>query len=94
MSLNADRLERRFLSIFRQVTTDLYPSVVKNTTVKEVKRDDGTLDHEIIEERGPMEINEENLTPLARALARAVVEEIKASAEVQTTAASGTWRVT
>ena len=94
MPLDADRLEQRFLSIFRQVATDLYPNVVKNTTVTEVKRDDGTLDHEITEERGPMEVDEENLTPLARALARAVVEEIKASAEVTTTAASGTWRVT
>ena len=94
MALDADRLEQRFLAIFRQVASDLFPDVVKNTTVREVKKEDGTLDHEIIEERGPLEIDEENLTPLARALARAVVEEITASAEVTTTASSGTWRVT
>lgn len=93
MALDADRLEQRFLTIFRTVTRELYPNEVKNTTVTEVKREDGSLDHEINEERGPMEVDIEKLTPLARALARAVVQEIKASAEVTTTAASGTWRV-
>lgn len=93
MALDADRLEQRFISIFRTAVRELYPNEVKNTTVTEVKREDGSLDHEINEERGPMEVDTEKLTPLARALARAVVQEITASAEVTTTAASGTWRV-
>ena len=95
MALDATRLENRFISIFRSTVKQLYPNVVKKVDVREIKKEDGTLDHEITEERGPLEIEDQYLVPLARAMAQAVVEEITAGAEVDDTDPTngGTWRV-
>ena len=95
MALDATRLENRFISLFRSISKQLYPNVVKKVDVREVTKDDGTVDHEITEERGPLEIEDQYLVPLARAMAQAVVEEITAGAEVDDTDAvsGGTWRV-
>jgi len=95
MALDPTRLETRFISLFRSITRQLYPDVVKNVRVREVKQDDGTMRSEVSEERGPLEIDEQALVPLARAMAQAVCEEIAAGAEVADTDPTngGTWRV-
>lgn len=95
VGLDATRLENKIISVFRSVTKQLYPDVVKKVTVREVTKDDGTLDHEIDEETGPLEVDDRYLVPLARAISQAVVEEIRAGAEVADTDPTngGTWRV-
>lgn len=94
VALDASRLENRILGIFRATVRSLYPDVVKSVSVREIPKSDGSVDHEIVEHRGPLEMEERHLVPLARAIAQAVVEEIKAGAEVQDTVAAQTWRVT
>jgi hypothetical protein len=93
MALNATRLERRIVSTFRATVRSLYPDVVRSVTVREIPKSDGTMDHEVTENRGPLEIEEKHLIPLARAIAQAVVEEIKSGAEVSDAAAAQTWRI-
>lgn len=94
MALDANRLEQRIITIFRATVRSLYPDVVKGVTVKEVPKADGTVGHEIEEQRGPLELEDRHLIPMARAIAQAVVEEITSGAEVPDTAAAQTWRVT
>lgn len=93
MALDATRLESRIISIFRATIRSLYPDVVKEVTVREIPKNDGTIDHEIVEHRGPLEVEERHMIPLARAIAQAVVEEINSSAEVDDTVAGRFWRV-
>jgi hypothetical protein len=93
MALSADKLERRIINIFRTTVRSLYPDVVKSVTILEIPKSDGTVKHEVTENRGPLEIEEKNLIPLARAIAQAVVEEITSGAEVSDTTAAQTWRI-
>lgn len=94
MAMDANRLEQRIISIFRTTVRSLYPDVVKEVTVREIPKDDGSVSHEIVEHRGPLEVEERHMVPLARAIALAVVEEITSGAEVVDTTATETWRIT
>lgn len=93
MAMNADELERQILDVFRSEGRALYPNVLKRVEVRQVPREDGTVDTEVTEHRGPLDMDVTAATIMARAIARAVVSHITNSAEVTTTAASGTWRV-
>jgi len=93
VSLSATRLEQRIISIFRVTARSLYPDVVKSVSVRQVPKSDGTVDVELTEHRGPLEVDERYMIPLARAIAQAVVEEIKSGAEVEDTVALQTWRI-
>lgn len=94
MAMDATRLEQRIIGIFRTTARSLYPDVVKSVTVREIPKNDGTIGHEVVEHRGPLEVDVTSLVPLARAIAQAVVEEITSGAEVEDTVAVQTWRIT
>lgn len=93
MALNANELERQIITAFRTQGRLLYPNVLKNVQVTEVPKEDGTFDYEVTEERGPLEIDAQQMTLFARAIAQAVVGHIKANAEVEDTTAAAIWRV-
>lgn len=96
MAMNATRLENSIITNLKIFAPALFPDVVKNVTVEEHPKQDGTITFVVVEQRGPMEVDEASLRPLARAIAEAVIAEIRAGAEVDDTdvGAGGTWRIT
>ena len=98
MAMNATRLENLIIARLKINAPQLFPDVVKNVEVREHPMQDGTIDFDVVEQRGALEVDEKNILPLARSIAEAVIAEIKAGAEVddQGTAlgSTGTWRIT
>lgn len=62
---------------------DQFPEVVKDRTVVERPRADGSTDYSFNEEVGPAEIKREDIMPLLSALAEAIVEHINEHAVVE-----------
>lgn len=94
MAMDADELSAKIVALFREQARTLYPDVVKSVTVQPVPREDGTMDYELTEHRGPLEVDVDAITPLANAIALAVIDHIRDSAEVTDTVAGQNWRIT
>jgi hypothetical protein len=98
MAMNATRLENLIIARLKINAPAMFPDVVKSVTVQEHPRQDGTISFEVVERRGPMEVDEASLRPFARSIAEAVIAEITAGAEVDDqgvpAAPAGTWRIT
>lgn len=94
MALDSAELRTKLVSLFREYSAALYPDVVKSVVVTQVPKEDGQMRFEVTEIRGPLEINEAAIEPLAKAIADAVVEHLLLNGEVVDTAAGQTWRIT
>ena len=80
MPLNSDTLSRMILSYFKEEMRRAFPEVTKNVSIEEIPTEDGGSDVQVIEEKGPVEINDDEMRPLTNAIARAVTDHIKSCA--------------
>ncbi len=94
MAMDATELSAKIVALFRDQARTLYPDVVKSVTVRPVPREDGTMDYDVTENRGPLEVDTNAIVPLANAIALAVIDHIQDSAEVDDTVAGQKWRIT
>lgn len=88
MALDPEVLAELAFSKYQENMRAQYPKVVKNRTVEEIPRADGSTDYTFQDETGPMEVKREDIMPLLSALSEAIVEHINEHALV-TDVASG-----
>lgn len=93
MTMRASELERVIITKVQQATRSLKSNEVLDVKVTQTPREDGSVEYNIEERRGPVEIKEEDLRPLARGVAEAVVEFLTASATITGTGVGSDWRI-
>lgn len=89
----ASELERVIITKVQQSTRSLKPNEVLDVKVTQTPREDGSVEYNTEERRGPIEIKEEDLRPLARGIAEALVEFLSASATITGTGVGSDWRI-
>lgn len=95
MALDSNAIAQIALGRYKAKMAAAFPDVVKGGTVEQIPKEDGTVEFQSTEQRGPMEIDEEGILPLLEAMAEAVVEHLKSSGEVPNiTTGSSTGRIT
>lgn len=93
MTMLASELERVIITKVQQSTRSLKPNEVLDVKVTQTPREDGSVEYNTEERRGPIEIKEEDLRPLARGIAEALVEFLSASATITGTGVGSDWRI-
>jgi len=83
MALSSDVLSELTFSKYQGKMQAAHPLVLKHRKVREVPRDDGSVDYAIDEEHGPIEVKREDIMPLIQAMSEAIVEHFTEHAEVQ-----------
>lgn len=83
MALNAGTVTSIALARYQEKMQEEFPDVVKNQRILKLSRDDGSVEYEVLEERGPIEIDIKSIKPLISAIAEAVVEHITEHGEVR-----------
>lgn len=95
MAMDADVLEQQILDIFVTESELQFARVVKGVNITEVPYEDGTSKYDVELQYGPIEVDVEKSRPLAKAIARAVVDHIARHAQVADIGpGAGTWRIT
>jgi hypothetical protein len=82
MALDAAVVAQMALGKYKAKMAAAFPDVVKGGTVIQIPKEDGTVEYESQEQRGPMEVDEVGILPLLEALAEAVVEHLRGSGTV------------
>ena len=93
MALDPLTLTQTIVSKYKAKMSAAFPDIVKGGTVVQIPKEDGSTEYQTVEQRGPMEINEEGFRPLAEAVAEAVIEHLKSSGQVDDTTAGSKWRI-
>ena len=96
MAMNSDELGERIVDAMELLHSS-QPETKIGVNVIQTPKEDGTLDTTIEDVMGRPEFNRAAITPLAYAIAQAVVEHITSHAEVDDTGSAGTpagtWRI-
>lgn len=93
MTMRSSELERVIITKVQKAARSLKPNEVLDVKVTQTPREDGSVEYNIEERRGPLEVKEEDLQLLARGIAEAVVEFISASATITGTGVGSDWRI-
>ena len=94
MALDALALTQTIISKYKAKMTEAFPDVPKGGTVSQIPKEDGSTEYQVVEQRGPMEIDEEGFRPLAEAVAEAVIEHLKSNGQVNDVSDGSNWRIT
>lgn len=95
MALNSETLTNLIVSKYKAKMRAAFPDELKGGTVTSIPNEDGSVEYNTEEERGPIEIDEEGFRPLAEAVAEAVIQHLKSSGTVPSiTTGSSTGRIT
>lgn len=82
MALDAEVLAELAFSKYQTNMRSQFPEIVKNRSVDEVPRADGSTDYVFNDQTGPIEVKREDIMPLLSALSEAIVEHINEHALV------------
>ena len=94
MALDTLALTQTIISKYKAKMSEAFPDVVKGGTVTQIPKEDGSTEYKVVEQRGPMEIDEEGFRPLAEAIAESVIEHLRSNGQVNDTTAGQNWRIT
>jgi len=95
MALDAATLATIITVKYKAKMRAAFPDELKGGTVTQIPKEDGSVEYNLEEQRGPIEIDEEGFMPLAEAIAEAVVEHLKASGTIANiTTGTSTGRIT
>lgn len=94
MALDETALADAIVAAYTVEMKAAFPEVVKSVTVEQVPKEDGSFEYETSPELGPVEVDEAKFRPTAVAIARAVIEHLKSSAEaVEPSPGTARWRI-
>jgi hypothetical protein len=94
MSMDVHSLTEAIVTTYSLEMKNAFPEVLKSVTVEQIPKEDGSFEYTTTPTMGPVEVDEAKFRPLARAIAKAVIEHIASSAEaVDTSTAPGRWRI-
>ena len=93
MAMDADSLAKSIVANYTAEMKATFPDVVKSVTVEQIPKEDGSFEFNTTPVMGPVEVDEAKIMPLAKAIAKGVVEHLESSAEANDIAAGLKWRI-
>lgn len=95
MAMDIDSLTDTIVANYSAEMRAAFPEVVKSVTVEQVPKEDGSFEYNTTPQMGPVEVDEAKFRPMARAIAKAVIEHLQSSAYADDTdaGAGGQWRI-
>lgn len=92
--MNIDSLTETIVVNYSAEMKAAFPEVVKSVTVEQIPKEDGSFEYKTTPHMGPVEVDEAKFRPMARAIARAVIEHLQSSAYADDTSVNpGQWRI-
>lgn len=94
MTMSVDSLTESIVSLYKLEAAAAFPQMTKSVTVGQIPKEDGSFEYSVTAVKGPAEVDEDKFRPLAKAIAQAVIEHLKSSAEaVDGGFGTGRWRI-
>jgi hypothetical protein len=93
MSMSISSLTEAIVATYKLEMRVAFPAIVKSVTVEQIPKEDGSFEYNVIPVMGPVEVDEARFRPMAKAIAKAVIEHIASSAEAIDVIASERWRI-
>ena len=94
MSMDVDSLTETIVSSYTAEMKAAFPEVVKSVTVEQIPKEDGSFEYNTTPQMGPVEVDEAKFRPLAKAIAKSVIEHLQSSAIADDTSINpGQWRI-
>jgi len=95
MAMDIDSLTEAIVTNYSAEMKASFPEVVKSVTVEQIPKEDGSFEYETTPQMGPVEVDEAKFRPMAKAIAKAVIEHIQSSAYADDNdgTAGGDWRI-
>lgn len=94
MAMDIDSLTESIVQNYSSEMKAAFPEVVKSVTVEQVPKEDGSFEYNTTPQTGPVEVDEAKFRPMARAIAKAVIEHLQSSAYADDTSVNpGQWRI-
>ena len=93
MALNSEELEQAIIVKIQEAARILKPNEVQGVEVQQTPQEDGSTEYNLNEQRGPLEIGEDDIRHLARGIAEAVVAHIAANATITGSGVGTDWRI-
>jgi hypothetical protein len=94
MSMDVDSLAASIVANYRAEMAVAFPETVKSVTVEQIPKEDGSFEFSTNPVTGPAEVDEAKFLPMARAIAKSVIEHLESSAEaVEPSPGTDRWRI-